>query len=151
MENAASFRGIILWGAALLAAGCSARDPATNTPSFHVGTPTNRSTVQSWELNSEPIHTQPGVNAGSIVGPLPPGQRQRGFEPYDPLAVASYNALLAAQTVDTKYITCTAKSGVVAINGSVQNDQEKQRVEQIVRGVSGVKEVRSKLRIVIAQ
>ncbi|MCW3061290.1 MAG: hypothetical protein JWQ02_3111 [Capsulimonas sp.] len=131
----------------MLAAGCSARDPDTATPSFRATTPTNRSTVQSWEINNEPIHTQPGVNPGSVVAPLPAGARKRGFEPYDPLAVASYNALLGAGDIDAKYVTCTAKSGIVILNGAVRDEQQKQRAEQIVRRVPGVKEMHSKLRI----
>ena len=106
------------------------------------------------QLNWTLVPVGPGVappaapDAPAPVAPLPSGGRQRGFEPYDPLAVASYNALLAAGDIDTKYLTCTAKSGVVIVAGSVLDAPQKRHAEEIVRAVPGVAEVRSELRVV---
>jgi hypothetical protein len=124
--------------------GCSYRQPVTKTPVYHNGTPTNRSTVQSWELNREPFYTQPGVNSGTqMPSPVPIGS-QRGFEPYDPLAERVYNAIGTAR-VNVKYITVTAKNGKVVITGSADNPGQLRRALDIAARVTGVRHVRNEL------
>ena len=85
-----------------LIAGCSARDPVTQTPVYHIGTPTNRSSVNSWELDTAPINTQPGVYHGKPA-PLKAIASQRGFEPDDPTAQAVLRALTTEGQVSTQY------------------------------------------------
>jgi len=130
--------------------GCSARDPVTQTPVYHVGTPTNRSSVNSWELNGAPINTQPGVYRGKPVH-LTPIASQRGFEPNDPLALAVLNALSEDGAVSTQYLSASAKDGIVILIGSVTNTVQKARVEQIAHRVPGVKELRSKVIVIPAK
>jgi hypothetical protein len=129
-----------------LLAGCSARDPVTQTPVYHIGTPTNRSSVNSWELNSEPINTQPGLYHGKAAH-LQPIASQRGFEPDDPVAEAVWNALTQGG-VSTQYLSAQAKNGVVILTGSVTNLKQKARAEQIARAVPGVKHLDSRVMVI---
>lgn len=130
-----------------LIAGCSARDPVTQTPVYHIGTPTNRSSVNSWELNTAPINTQPGVYGGRPVH-LKAIPSQRGFEPDDPTAQAVLTALNADRQVPTQYLAASGKDGVVILIGSVSNDLQKARAEGIARTVPGVKRLESKVAVV---
>lgn len=118
--------------------GCSARDPVIQTPVYHVGTPTNRSSVNSWELNSEPANTQPGLYHGKPAH-LKPIASQRGFEPDDPVAVAVLNALTDNGGVSTQYLSARAKNGVVILTGSVTTANQKVRAGRIARAVPGVR------------
>jgi len=124
--------------------GCSAKDPPTTTPVYHVGVKTNSSTVNSWELNREPIYTQPGVNGGRPVT-LKALPSQRGFEPNDPLAETVYAALQADDTLPTRYLTASAKGGVVILSGTVPTQALKLKVEDVARHVPGVRALRSRV------
>lgn len=129
---------------AILAAGCSPRDPVTRTPVYHDGTPTNRSSVQSWEINREPFYTQPGVNGGTPVTAPMPHASERGFEPYDPLASRVYQAI-AQSRIDVKYITVTAKNGVVVLDGSLDTGDDVRKALEIASHIPGVTHVRNEL------
>ena len=129
-----------------LLAGCSARDPVTQTPVYHIGTPTNRSSVNSWELNSAPLNTQPGVYRGKPAH-LTPIASQRGFEPDDPTAQAVLSALTQGG-VSTQYLSARAKKGIVILTGSVTTDAQKVRAEQVARTVPGVKHLDSRVMVV---
>ena len=132
--------------AAVLMGGCSSQDPVTRTPYYHVGTPTNRSSVQSWELNREPFYTQPGVNAGTqVAAPVQRGS-QRGFEPYDPLAEQVY-AAIGQSGVHAKYISATAKNGTVVLIGSVDTHAELLKAVDVAGHVPGVKLVRNQMTV----
>ncbi len=135
-----------LAAAAILIAGCSARDPVTQTPVYHIGTPTNRSSVNSWELDTAPINTQPGVYGGKRVR-LSAIASQRGFEPDDPAAFAVLRAL-ADGGVPTLYLSASGKGGVVILIGSVTSPAQKARAEQIARAVPGVRRLDSKVMVV---
>ena len=130
-----------------LLAGCSARDPVTQTPVYHIGTPTNRSSVNSWELNSAPLNTQPGVYRGKPVH-IKPIASQRGFEPDDPVAQAVLTALTQDGSVPTQYLSALAKNGSVILTGSVTTNAQKARAEQIARAVPGVKHLDSRVELV---
>ena len=132
--------------AVALVAGCSAKAPITKTPDYHVGTPTNRSSVQSWELNKEPFYTQPGVNSGTQVAPIARTPSHRGFEPYDPLAQKTFSALLTGG-VHVKYITATAKGDTVVLMGSANSVEQAQKALDIAEHVPGVKHVRNQLTV----
>lgn len=131
----------------LLLGGCSARDPVTQTPVYHAGAPTNRSSVNSWELNTEPIYTQPGVYHGKPA-PLKPIASQRGFEPDDPVAQAVFTALTADGQVPTQYLSTRGKGGVVILIGSVSDARQKSRAEQLARAVPGVKRLDSRVAVI---
>jgi len=135
----------IVLGLALLATGCSAHDPVTQTPVYHTGTPTNRSSVDSWEL-SQPIHPEKQVPSGKHTA-LASMASQRGFEPDDPLAVAVFNALDSDPTLSTQYLSARAKNGVVILAGSVTTAAQKSRAAQIARAVPGVKYVADNLQV----
>ena len=130
--------------------GCSRRDPPTTTPVFHVGTPTNRSSTNSWEIGHEPIYTQPGVNSGRpvIVKPIP---SQAGMEPDDPLALAVYRALTADGSIPTRYLETSAHGGTVRLVGTVADAAQKRRAEAIARAVPGVTSLQSEITIIPAQ
>ncbi len=130
-----------------LVAGCSARDPVTQTPVYHIGTPTNRSSVNSWEMNTAPINTQPGVYGGRPVH-LKAIASQRGFEPDDPAAQAVLAALNADGQAPTQYLSASGKGGVVILIGSVSNALQKARAEQVARAVPGVRRLESKVMVV---
>ncbi|MGI4789025.1 MAG: BON domain-containing protein [Janthinobacterium lividum] len=138
-----SQRWLLLIPVALLT-GCSARDPVTQTPVYHIGTPTNRSSVNSWELNSEPTNTQPGLYRGRPAH-LKSIASQRGFEPDDPVAQAVLNALMSDGTISTQYLSARAKNGVVILTGSVTTAGQKAHAEQIARAVPGVKRLDSRV------
>lgn len=133
----------------LVLPGCSAKDPVTATPSYHVGVKTNSSTVNSWELNREPIYTQPGVSGGRPVT-LKAIPSQRGFEPNDPLAEDVYAALQADTSLPTRYLTASAKDGVVILTGTLPSLALKARAEAVARHVPGVRALRSRLVVTIA-
>lgn len=123
----------------VLLAGCSARNPVTQTPVYHTGTPTNRSSVESWEL-AQPVPTQQRVYGGKPAT-LTPIASQRGFEPDDPIAVAVFNALDADSSVSTQYLSARAKNGVVILAGSVTTAAQKAHTVRIARAVPGVRYV----------
>jgi len=127
-------------------AGCSSQDPVTQTPYYHVGTPTNRSTVDSWEPNREPYYTQPGVNAGTQVAAPVRTASERGFEPYDPLAERVY-AAIGTSGVHVKYISAAAKNGTVVLMGSANNQAELVKALDVAGHVPGVKQVRNELTV----
>ena len=129
-----------------LLAGCSAHDPVTQTPVYHAGTPTNRSSVDSWEL-SQAVNPQQRVYGGKPAK-LTPIASQRGFEPDDPAAVAVLNALDADGSVSTQYLSARAKNGVVILAGSVNTAAQKTRAVQIARRASSVKYVVDRVQVV---
>ena len=131
---------------ALLLAGCSAHSPVTQTPVYHTGTPTNRSSVDSWEL-SQPIHPEKQVPSGKAA-PFTSIASQRGFEPDDPLAVAVFNALDSDPKISTQYLSARAKNGVVILAGSVTTAAQKAHAVQIARTVPGVKYIADNLQVV---
>ncbi len=130
----------------LLPGGCSRRDPPTNTPVFHVGTPTNRSSTNSWEIGHEPRYTQPGVNSGKpvILKSIP---SQAGMEPDDPLALAVYRSLSADGTIPTRYLEASAHHGVITLVGTVADAAQKRQAEAIARAVPGVTDLHSEITI----
>ena len=132
---------------AIFAAGCSARDPVTQTPVYHIGTPTNRSSVNSWELDTAPLNTQPGVYGGKPVR-LKAIASQRRFEVDDPAAKAVLSALSADGQVPTQYLSASGNGGVVILIGSVPDAAHKARAEQIARAVPGVKRLDSRVMVV---
>jgi hypothetical protein len=136
--------GLLLGG---LLAGCSARDPVTQTPVYHVGTPTNRSSVNSWELNAAPANTQPGVYRGRPVR-LKAIPSQRGFEPDDPAAQAVLAALAADGRVPTQYLSASGKGGVVILIGGVSTPAQKARAEALARRAPGVRRLDSRVQVV---
>jgi hypothetical protein len=140
-------RGFIVFIVTFALTGCSARDKPTDTPVYHVGTPTNRSSTNSDEANHEPFYTQPGVNAGKPVT-LKPIPSQRGFEPSDPLAEQVYAALSADDPISARYLTTGAKDGVVLLTGTVQTPAQAAQAEKVARSVPGVKQLRSHIRVV---
>ena len=129
-----------------LLTGCSARDPVTQTPVFHVGTPTNRSSVNSWEL-SEPV-PQPGMYHGKEIH-LTPMASQRGFEPDDPVAEAVLNALNEDGSISTQYLSARAENGVVILTGSVTTAAQKSRAAQIARAVPGVRRLDNRVVVIV--
>ena len=131
-------------------AGCSAQDPPTQTPVYHIGTPTNRSSVNSWELGQSPSYSQPGVYGGRPVH-LTPIASQRGYEPNDPVALDVMAALNQDSAVSTQYLTATAHSGVVVLVGSVVSASQRARADRIARAVPGVKELRDKIAVLPAK
>lgn len=135
----------IIFGLTLLA-GCSAHDPVTQTPVYHTGTPTNRSSVDSWEL-SQPIHPEKQIPKDRVATPLTSMASQRGFEPDDPLAITVFNALDADPTMSTQYLSARAKNGVVILAGSVTTAAQKSHAAQIARAVPGVKYVADNLQV----
>jgi len=126
--------------------GCSAKDPLTATPSYHVGVKTNSSSVNSWEMNREPLYTQPGVSSGRPVT-LPAIPSQRGFEPNDPLAEDVYAALQADDALPTRYLSASAKDGIVILTGTLPSAALKSKAEEIARRVPGVRTLRSRLSV----
>lgn len=128
-----------------LLAGCSARDPVTQTPVYHAGTPTNRSSVDSWEL-TQPVNPQQRVYGGKPAK-LTPITSQRGFEPDDPAAVAVFNALDADTSVSTQYLSARAKNGVVILAGSVTTAAQKAHAVQVARAVPGIKYVADQVQV----
>ena len=130
----------------VLLTGCSARDPVTQTPVYHVGTPTNRSSVDSWEL-AGPGNPQQRVYGGKPVS-LAPIASQRGFEPDDPAARSVLTALEADGSVSTQYLSARAKNGVVILTGSVTTAAQKSRAVQIARAAPGIKYVADQVKVV---
>ena len=116
------------------------------TPVYHIGAPTNRSSVNSWELNTAPINTQPGVYRGRPVR-LKAIASQRGFEPDDPTAQAVLRALKGDGRVPTQYLSASGKGGVVILIGSVLAPAQKARAEQIARAVPGLKRLDSEVMV----
>jgi len=127
--------------------GCSAKDPVTQTPDYHIGTPTNRSSVNSWEMNTEPANTQPGRYGGkpALIAPV---ASQRGWEPDDPAARDVLAALRADNRVPTAYLSARAKGGVVILIGSVPTTALKLRAERIARGTPGVRRLDSRVVVI---
>ena len=130
----------------LLLGGCSRSDPPKDTPVFHTGTPTNRSSTNSWEIGHEPFYTQPGVNGGRPVT-LTPIPSQARMEPDDPLALAVFRAIAADGSVPTRYLEISAHNGVVQIVGTVGSAAQKRRAETLARAVPGVLRVQSELTV----
>ena len=130
----------------LLLGGCSRSDPPTLTPVFHVGTPTNRSSTNSWEIGHEPFYTQPGVNGGRPIT-LKPSPSQARMEPDDPLALAVFRAIAADGSIPTCYLETSAHNGVVQIVGTVADPSQKRRAEALARVVPGVRRVQSELTV----
>lgn len=130
-----------------LLAGCSAQDPVTQTPVYHVGTPTNRSSVNSWELDTAPMNTQPGVYRGKPA-PLKAIASQRGFEPDDPSALAVLRALSADGQVPTQYLSASGKGGTVILIGSVPSAAQKARAALVARAVPGVTRLDDRVKVV---
>ena len=133
----------------LTVAGCSAKDPVTQTPVYHVGTPTNRASANSWELDQAGVNLQPGRYHGKPVV-LPTVPSQRGFEPNDPLAQAVLDALFRDSRLSTRYLSVSAKNGVIRLEGSVTNAAQKTLAEQIARRVPGVKTLQSRIAVIPA-
>lgn len=130
----------------LMLAGCSARDPVTRTPVYHVGTPTNRSTTYSWIPNNQPFYVQPGVDGGKPLPPMKAVPSQLRFEPYDPLAASVYNTI-KHRGINVTYVTTAAKDGTVIVEGAVASERDKQTALAVARAVPGVRAVVDRLKI----
>ena len=126
--------------AAVVLGGCSAKDPVTRTPVYHVGTPTNRSTTYSWVPHNEPYNVQPGLKGGNPSRPITDAPWHPRFEPYNPLATSVYNAVKAAG-VDITYITAAAKGDAVVLDGRLSTASERDKALTAARSVRGVKTV----------
>ena len=133
----------------VMLAGCSRKDPVTTTPSYHIGTPTNSASANSWELGQSGNTIQPGRYSGQTVT-LPDVPSQSGFEPGDPLALAVRDAFSRDKTLSARFITVSAKNGIVILEGSVTTPAQKALAAQIARGVPGVKSVQSKIVVIPA-
>jgi len=140
MRTVASFALI-----GLAVAGCSARQEPPVTPTMQAATPTNRGTVNSWELTIGKIHTEPGL-ASARIPLIPDSVVQQGYEPSDPLAVAVYNELVH-QKLETQFVVAAAKQGTVMLEGVVGDDAQKTRIGQAAKGVAGVKKVVNDLKV----
>jgi hypothetical protein len=130
-------------------AGCSRKDPVTVTPSYHIGTPTNSASANSWELGQPGNTIQPGRYSGKTVT-LPDIPSQSGFEPGDPLAVAVRDAFSRDTTLSARFITVSAKRGSVILEGSVTTSAQRTLAAQIAGSVPGVKAVQSKIVVIPA-
>jgi hypothetical protein len=139
-------QGALILLLTVCAAGCSPRDRPDYTPVYKYGVQTNRSTTYSYEMNGTPKYTQPGVNAGKPVT-LKPIPSQLRFEPYDAVAERVYMTLNADGALPARYLTASAKNGVVILTGTVQTAAQKARAAQIARGVSGVKQVINRITV----
>ena len=126
--------------AAAVLGGCSAKDPVTRTPVFHVGTPTNRSTTYSWVPHNEPFYVQPGLNGGNPRQPIKDAPWHPRFEPYAPLATTVYNAVKAAG-VDVTYITASANGNAVMLDGRLSSTADRDKALATARSIPGVKTV----------
>jgi len=133
----------------VMLAGCSRKDPVTPTPSYHIGTPTNSASVNSWELGQPGNTIQPGRYSGQTIT-LPDVPSQSGFEPGDPLALAVRDAFSRDKTLSARFITVSAKNGIVILEGSVTTPAQKALAAQIARGVPGVRSVQSKIVVIPA-
>lgn len=65
----------------------------------------------------------------------------------DPTVQAINDALVAHPEVEIRGIDIRVESGVVTLAGNVYGDAERARVEEIVRGIGGVREVRNQLKV----
>ncbi|HEX5324318.1 MAG TPA: BON domain-containing protein [Capsulimonadaceae bacterium] len=130
--------------AGLLIAGCSAHQNPPATPSDSAATPTNRSFVNSTDQPNTPYYTQPGVNHGQTVA-LKPIPSQAGYGQNTPLASAVHDALLADQSLDSRYIAAESKGSQVLLIGSVASPADKAKAAQIAKSVKGVDSVSVKL------
>lgn len=139
---------LAVMGLAVVMVGCSAKDPDTTTPYYHVGTPTNSSSVNSWELNNEPYYTQPGANSGKPVN-MPTVPYTPRYEPNDPTAKAVYKAIVDNDTVPVQYVAIVGHDGDVQIMGSVETATQRARVTEIARKVPGIHTVENKLQVAV--
>ena len=133
----------------VMLASCSRKDPVTPTPSYHIGTPTNSASANSWELGQSGNTIQPGRYSGQTIT-LPDVPSQSGFEPGDPLALAVRDAFSRDKTLSARFITVSAKNGIVILEGSVTTPAQKALAAQIARGVPGVRSVQSKIVVIPA-
>ena len=133
----------------VMLAGCSRKDPVTPTPSYHIGTPTNSASANSWELGQSGNTIQPGRYSGKAVT-LPDIPSQSGFEPGDPLALAVRDAFSRDKTLSARFITVSAKHGTVVLEGSVTTSAQRTLAAQIAGSVPGVKAVQSKIVVIPA-
>jgi len=148
----AGTRFLVVCALAALAAalgGCSRKDPVTTTPSYHIGTPTNSASANSWELSQPGNTIQPGRYSGKAVT-LPDVPSQSGFEPGDPLALAVRDAFARDPSLSARFITVSAKHGVVILEGSVTTPAQRTLAARIAGGVPGVKSVQSKIVVIPA-
>ena len=129
--------------------GCSRKDPVTPTPSYHIGTPTNSASANSWELSQPGNTIQPGRYSGKAVT-LPDIPSQSGFEPGDPLALAVRDAFSRDKTLSARFLTISAKRGTVILEGSVTTSAQRTLAAQIAGSVPGVKAVQSKIVVIPA-
>ena len=129
--------------------GCSRKDPVTTTPSYHIGTPTNSASANSWELGQYGNTIQPGRYSGKTVT-LPDVPSQSGFEPNDPLAAAVRDAFARDQSLSARFITVSAKRGIVILEGSVTTPAQRTLAAQIAGNAPGVKAVQSKIVVIPA-
>ena len=129
--------------------GCSRKDPVTTTPSYHIGTPTNSASANSWELSQSGNTIQPGRYSGKTVT-LPDVPSQSGFESNDPLAVAVRDAFAQNSSFSARFLTVSAKRGIVILEGSVTTPAQRTLAVHIAGTVPGVKAVQNKIVVIPA-
>ena len=137
---------LLLFCLLILLTGCSAKEAPDTTPTFHVGTPTNRSSINSWEIGTQAGRGPTGAtfNGRPLLKPIP---SEMGYEPNDPVALQVYSALSADHDLDTRYVSPKAKNGVVILIGTVDTLAQKAQIEKITRSIPGVKKVKSELTV----
>lgn len=132
--------------AILLIAGCSAHQNPPATPVDSAATPTNRSFVNSTDQPNTPFYTQPGVNHGQSAT-LKPIPSQAGPNQNAPLAGAVHDALLADQSLDSRYIAVESKGNQIFLVGSVTTAADKAKAEKIAKATKGVATVVDRLTV----
>jgi hypothetical protein len=94
--------------------GCMHKDAPPQTPSENTATPTYRSTVNSYEMNTAPKYTQSGNGGEPATLPAIPSPAR--FSQNTPLANAVYSSI---PSVESKYIVVASKGSTVKLTGTV--------------------------------
>jgi hypothetical protein len=139
MKNVLSLGSVTFLATTLALCGCSHHDAPTLTPHENPATPTYRSTVNSYELNTAPRYTQSGVNGGEPAT-LPAIPSPDRYSQNTPLATAVYNTVRVDSSIDSRYLTIYSKGGTVKLTGTVKK-KDLSKILKLVHTQPGLKNI----------
>jgi hypothetical protein len=126
---------------AALAAGCSAHQAIPATPVDTAATPTQRSSVNSYDQPNTPFFTQPGVNGGTPAV-LPVVADPDKYDQNAPLAIEVYGAVQQKiGTGATRYLTVQSKGSTILIGGTAGSSSALIEAVEVAKSAKGVSKV----------
>lgn len=151
--NASSPNANVVVGNANVANATSVATPAPNNPSagqpVASNAPATTTTGTPAPANSQPVALTSATNSAKKAPSVKPPEKQIGSGGSDFAIFAQLRGALSSDAAlkNSNNIIINVSNGGIVLTGTVADEAQKSRAEQIARGVGGVKSVKNELRV----